>query len=301
MIRLKAILFLLFLFSIQITFSQKERIETALFRCYSSSTSGKIDSVKILMKDFEDYLIKQKILKSSNGQGYRGVIELIYENPDTIFNNDFNFIYKVQNIEGSFNDPVINCLDTVMRSDNYDRSKIEQLDGLFQQLDTSSIMIKSISEKILKVFDIKDFEMPYYKFATLLLIDSFSIERLSYLNDLEEKNKVLPNEKPIKIFLNKTLLTVEGKKSTIQEMKKLVNEHYYKYQEKAVVLFGSTRETLYKDYVNILNTIEEEIKRIRDEYSKKKYGKAFEELKKELQEQIDKKIQIKIIESIPID
>lgn len=298
MYRFYTLLFIVFFLFNHKGYCQKERIENTLYRCFDIIPASKKDSLNNLTLEFENYLVDHQILKSTDGEGYRAIIKAIYKNPDTLFYNDFDFILKFSKIVGIKNVLIKHCLDTVLASDKYDRTKMDKLHSLFEQINYNNLQVKPIAEKILTVFTDDDFELVYNKFEILLLVDAFSIPASTRLENLDQM-VILPNDKPIEVFLNKSVLTVDGKNSTISEMKNLILKRLEKYQSNTYVILGSTRDTTYRDYMDVQNAIVEVYNKLKDSYSNKEFGKSFNELTKEQQEQVKIAIPQRILEKGP--
>ncbi|MEW7281360.1 hypothetical protein ABW636_22460 [Aquimarina sp. 2201CG1-2-11] len=188
----------------------------------------------------------------------------------------------------------------LINSPQYLQSKVYRLQNVVDSIKISGDIFPSkIANGILSVLDAEDFQLEYYKIKTFVLLDGTNTtSKLSQkLKQKKEKFKKLDLDNAIKIHVTKKNETlVDNKNVSILKMRELIREYVFKSKSNSIISLTSSKETIYKVYVDVQNTILNEIDLLRKQLSLKKYGIEYSQLTKVQRLEIENIYPKKLIE-----
>lgn len=288
--KLTQILFILI--SIYSCNSQNHRIENELIKCYNDA-----ELVNEIL-DFEKELITQSILKNSEGKSYIQLLEKIKKGKEIIV--DIPETKKGILITSK----IANCQQKVFKSKEFKNSKIYKINQQFEKNKKSgNVAVPDVIGAILEVLEARDFDLPYYKLSVYKILAVYNTEigiesKLPTLTEYKTKKEQLENS--FEVFINdENKVFVNGEIKTKNELKFEIYNYEKTNKNKSVIFIKSTRNTLYKVYLNITDLIGIEIDKLRNEYSIKLFSKEYHKLSKENKKIINKTYPKKIIETEP--
>ncbi|MBO0324387.1 hypothetical protein J0X14_18915 [Muricauda sp. CAU 1633] len=292
----KQLLIIIFISSVTFAFSQNERIEIQLQNCTYEQIEDNGKELKNEIKEFENYLIKKKILIDSTGKSYINLFKKIEKENDVEFDYNYSFTDSIQEIIIQDVYKQMDCQVDLINSDNYLNTKVYKLQTVIDSIKTyGDIMPSNIASGILSVLDEKDFELEYYKIKTFVLLDATNTT--SGITQTLVKNENVNLEKALKIYLNeKGEIIVNDKIINLTELRELVKEYESKNKSESIIALKTERETMYKTYIEVSNIIVEEIKFLREKVSRKKYKTDFDKLTTEQASEVIKMYPQKIVE-----
>lgn len=292
----KQLLTILFISSVTFVFAQNERIEIQLQNCTYVQIEDNGKELKSEIKEFENYLIKKKILIDSTGKSYINLFKKIEKENDVEFDYNYSFTDSIQKIIIQDVYKQMDCQIDLINSDNYQNTKVYKLQTVIDSIKTyGDIMPSNIASGILSVLDEKDFELEYYKIKTFVLLDATNTT--SGITQALVKNENVNLDKALKIYLNeKSEIIAKDKIINLTELRELVREYESKNKSESIIALKTERETMYKIYIEVSNVIVEEIRILREKVSRKKYKTEFDKLTTEQASEIIKMYPQKIVE-----
>jgi hypothetical protein len=146
------------------TQSKENQIESVLFDCLIKSYNEHQIDIEQELNTLENYLIKNKSLKSSSGQSYYefySKITELNEIPATINHKEFENIFKLSPNEYYSND----CLNKLIQLDslNIVDSKYFKLNLALQNAAQNKKSPANLAKAITSALDSSDFNKSYYK------------------------------------------------------------------------------------------------------------------------------------------
>lgn len=272
--------------------SQNYRIENELIKCYNDA-----ELVNEIL-DFEKELITQNILKNSEGKSYIQLLEKIKKGKEIII--DIPESKKGILITSK----IASCQQNVFKSKEFKNSKIYKINQQFEEdKKNGNVTVPDVIGVILEVLEARDFDLPYYKLSVYKILAVYNTEigiksKLPTLTEYKTKKEQLENS--FEVFINdENKIFVNGKIKTKNELKFEIYNYEKINKDKSVIFIKSTRNTLYKVYINITDLIGTEIDKLRNEYSIKLFSKEYHKLSKENKKVINKTYPKKIIETEP--
>jgi len=283
---------LFILFSIYSCKSQNTRIENDLIKCYNDA-----ELVNEIL-DFEKELIAHNILKNSNGKSYILLLEKI--------KNGKKITIEIPEIKKGIliTSEIANCQQNIFKSKGFKNSKIYKINNQFEKdIKKGNVTVPNVIGVILEVLEAQDFDLPYYKLSVFKILAVYNTEigivsKLPTLTEYKTKKEQLVNS--FEVFINdENKVFVNGEIKTKNELKFEIYNYEKTNKNKSVIFIKSTRNTLYKVYLNITDLIGIEIDKLRNEYSIKLFSKGYHKLSKENKKIINKTYPKKIIETEP--
>lgn len=292
----KQLLSILFISLISFAYSQKERIEVQLQNCTYEQIENNGKELKSEIKEFENYLIKKKILIDSTGKSYINLFRKIERENDIEFDYNYSFTDSIQKIIIQDVYEQMDCQVDLINSENYPNTKVYKLQAVIDSIKTAGdIMPSNIASGVLSVLEEKDFELEYYKIKTFVLLDATNTT--SGITKTLVKNEKINLDKALKIYLNeKSEIIVNDRTINIKDLRTLVKKYESKNKSESIIALKTERETMYKTYIEVSNIIEDEIKLLREEVSRKKFSTEFDKLTTEQSSEIIKMYPKKIVE-----
>ena len=292
----KQFLTIFFTSIIAFTYSQNERIEVQLQNCTYKQIENNGKELKNEIKEFENYLIKKKILIDSTGKSYIDLFRKIEKENDVEFDYNYSFTDSIQKIVVQDVYKQMNCQVDLINSENYQNTKVYKLQIVIDSIKISGDIVPSkVAGAILSVLEEKDFELEYYKIKTFVLLDATNTN--SEITKTLVKEEKVNLDKALKIYLNeKSEIVIQNRKIDLTELREIIKKYESKNKSESIIAINTERETMYKLYIEVGNIISEEIKSLREEISQKKYKTEFVKLTSEQSSKIIKMYPKKIIE-----
>ncbi|MEL6976046.1 MAG: hypothetical protein AAGL29_11695 [Bacteroidota bacterium] len=170
--------FLLLVFTVTLSCNpSSDKMEDELYACFTNSLSQKeMQKLNAVSKAYENYLIEQKVLESTDAKSYWNFYKKIAESGAFEFANDFNFSEKTrflarESLEA--NQAQLDCYNLIFQSEMYLKSKQHQLQEEIQSLRKHLVTPKIIAQTTIQILSADDFEFEYNRLMTLLFIETF--------------------------------------------------------------------------------------------------------------------------------
>lgn len=151
--------------------SQNYEIENILYECQKNFYNQENKNLDNDLKDFEKYLLDNKILKSNDGQGYYDCLKKIKNNDEKIINLDLD---KFKNLNSLYNDNWLDvkCIENITSIEPL-KWKNSKFNILLQEFNQQGFIIKILKfklESMTKILNSSDFENYFYKSFFLEII-----------------------------------------------------------------------------------------------------------------------------------
>ena len=265
--------------------AQNDRIENVIMDCSFQSFPDKGKAFKTLIVDYENLLINEKILADKSGKSYRQVLQNIADG------NEFDkvpskfFSAESQKLGKPDFEKAQECKKTIIKdSASYNMSKLEGIEQAITNAQNSNdLQLSVIAKDILKVLTEEDFEIDFYKFRVFFLFEIINPDiginrKLPEANPMDKRYNL---DKALNVYLNsQNDVFVNDKKVTLIELKKQIIKYESKFKSESVIVLKAERETMYKEYIAVQNTLINAISSLRDKLANEKYNTAFDRLDK---------------------
>ncbi|TDT45156.1 hypothetical protein CLV90_2240 [Maribacter spongiicola] len=158
--------------------SKPNRVENDLYNCMIDSLSKEEKAKTILIiREFEEHLIKEGILESSAPISYWKFYEKIAKTNTYEFNNNFNFFKKVEFLDRD--DPsdihgMIDCSNQIFLTEKYKESRLFEFTQEMESLRKHKVTPVIMAKTTIKFLKKEDFELDYYRFITLGFIEKYN-------------------------------------------------------------------------------------------------------------------------------
>ncbi len=145
--------------------------------------------------------------------------------------------------------------------------------------------------------------------TTMDSVTGISIKLPPWIEDNTEPPPPLKKKNVLEVLVNSNnVLLVEGDVTRVEDLRRITKEFLTNEgknpessdsPQKAVVSLKNDRGTNYETYIHIQNELKAAYSDVRDEYSKRKYGRPFKNLKDKQAEEVKEYYPIKISEAEP--
>lgn len=271
--------------------SKTERIENKLMECNCLGFSDNGEQLKQLMSHYETYLIKEKIINDNSGESYRNIINSIANGNELKNKPAYSFVEQLNGIEKKEDSMSKKCVQRIISDSlKYDFIKFIKLQREMKNIINKSEDLKpeSLASVILEVLSKKDFELDFYKFRTFCLLDMLD-SKIEHTKVLPESNKNLDLDKAFRVLINsENKIFVNKKEIKLNDLKFYLIKYYEDNMSSSVVSIKTEKETKYSYYIVVENEIISAIYKVRDNYSKIRYGKKYMDLAEEKKGFLDK-------------
>lgn len=274
--------------------SQEKTVEEVYQDCYFNAMPNNGEKFKSLAELYEKALIREGYLNDSSGKSYFYLFKKIFE-PDFIDNKThFRFIDSVNKL------PYIelirlntDCSKKMKALPYYDSSRTRKLEK-----DMDSVMsvpgfdIVKHSNRIVDLYEEKDFELDYYKTRVLLMIpDEIPII------EKEEKITSKEREKSLTIeVIDKKRVVINGENKSIKSIRPTVSKYIKSNKKHSLIILATKRDVLYANFILIQNEIISSINKLKNELAQSKFGKNYENITNQQKELINKEYSFKIVD-----
>ncbi|WP_435262084.1 ExbD/TolR family protein [Tenacibaculum sp. nBUS_03] len=276
-----------------------ERIEIKLMDCNKLAFIDEGKQLKELMIDYESNLIKSGIIANNSGKSYLETISKIADGVEFKNRPFYSFGEMLNGIRKNNSTTSNNCLQQVLiDSSKYDFKQFSKFQKILKKTISSSqdLRIELLAKVFSNVLTEKDFELDLYRMKVYLLFDMLRSDNI--LNSESKKNNY-DNENALQIYLNsKNEIFIGNKEFKINDLKYRIINYYRKNKTKSVIIIKSDRETMYSDYINVENEIENTINLLQNDLSNEKFGKNYADLNNEELKFINKQYPKSIIQKL---
>ena len=156
---------------VNLSFSQKERVEIRLMNCWYDALEDKAKEVKKIVNNYNTLLIDEGILIDTTAKSYRLFFNSIakgkaYNSPSVSFNA------KLDKLELTLNN-YEECIEAAIKDTlNFDSLKFHRHNFVFDSImGLRGNTRADLAKGVLSVLDEKDFELNYYKIRTFLIYE----------------------------------------------------------------------------------------------------------------------------------
>lgn len=290
---MKRIAFLSF-FILTSCFSQERRVEKLYSKCYFNSFQDKGKQLKKYLKEYETLLISEKILKDDSGKSYYDLFKKILKDDFYDDKTNYSLIDTVNKLSYAklvhYNQK---CTEKIKTLDIYKKSRTYLLEKRADSI-KSDFSVEKMNAVFLKTFNEKDFEIDFYKLRILLLLDFHPIEKEK---NAQYPKEIIDNAFKIKIEENNKVF-VRSKLIKRHNLERYIKSYLLENKAKSLVIVTTNRDVIYGDYIKLIEDINAIIFRFKNEISKKKFNKKYDELLKGQQEIIQKEFSFDIYENL---
>ena len=158
-IKLHFIVIVLISFNI---FSQEKSIEDSYLNCVYNNSNINRTNVEKQVRFFEQYLIKEKILKDNSNKAYFDLAKIILKDEERTIKYTYSFIDSINKIPNT---------KKLITHDKKCFNKIQKLKG-YKQSTIFRLNNNSQKEHRKDVFKISDFRHKFYRLRILLTINT---------------------------------------------------------------------------------------------------------------------------------
>ncbi|MDP2542077.1 hypothetical protein CSC81_07950 [Tenacibaculum discolor] len=157
-------------------FSQEKKIEEMYQKCLYNSLHDKGEKLKRINKEFENYLIKEKILKDSSGSSYKKFLNTLHTSKGKVMKFSFTYPY-LDSMHGIENGKPIffkldsTCVKEIVLNDDFTKH-LEKLESLMPKEKTNDLSL--VFKNMDTVFSAEDFELDYYKQKFFILLCAYN-------------------------------------------------------------------------------------------------------------------------------
>lgn len=157
------------IFNISFLFSQEIKAETVYQECVYNSLNDKGVLLKKYTKEFENHLIKSKVLKDSNSKAYFDLFKVLGSDGWRNFKYNYSYIDSINKIAGY---KIVNinkgCAKKMRDYKNFKKSKFFKMKSIFLEEHET---IEAVLKKMSFYLEEQDFELDYYKYRTLFFLE----------------------------------------------------------------------------------------------------------------------------------
>lgn len=283
-------------------FAQRERVENELMNCIYENYEDQGTKFRNAISDYEKLLIDEKILNDGTGKSYKAIFEKVIIDDEFNYNPSKSFFDKTTEIGLPQNESFKNCQSELLEKSENEYSKGVELKTVIDSIvNSGNISPSTIANGILTVLNEKDFELDYYKIIVFSLFDTINFTNDSGISkklpEFKKDEREYDLSKALNIYIDgNNQIFVNKQKVDIEKFKVQIQEYIFKNKSKSIISFKTERETMYKTYINVKNTIVGEIQILREQLAKEKYNAEFDKLTEKQQSEIKKVYPIKIVE-----
>ena len=263
-------------------------------KCYSENLKVEETSIKYYLKEFENILIKNKLLIDSTSQSYKKFINE-YSNYNYIdLKESYSFLDKINGLD--FGDYYSNCVNEIREHEHFRTSIWGKLDNYFLQNELEVNKENTIqflqSQPFDTIFNERTFEFDFFKHKL------FNVIKVSSGNESEIESTLYKKSN----YSKRAEITIDSKnkvtwqRSIVSQNKLLDNIYKYIHDcnKETIIFIELSPNASYASYISVLNQIEHAKQKLKKEKSVNLYNKEYEDLSRHQKELIDKKYNFKI-------
>lgn len=265
------------------------KIENKIHKCIIDNFSSKnIDIIK-LVREYEEYLVNNNVLKSKKGEAYVEFFKLIIEKndiPKIQMNDKFIELYSI-NPNDLYS---IDCLKNIKieNIEEFNSSKYSKLIDKMNNL--KELSPSNVAKIILNNLNSQDFENEYYKTITLI-----TIVKMSEVSSIIDKNTKFNSNNAIKENKYENIINIHLTENNSIEFNKVeISKVQLQNKLETNLTKPSTqinltysKETKYDFFLEIQSLIFDTNKKIKEQKSIDLYNKSYKNLNKIEKNNID--------------
>lgn len=164
----KIIVLLTLILHLNCLYSQEERVENIYQKCLSTKLSkSDLMNLKRYAKEFEIFLIENKVLKDSTYNSYYNIFKSFSKGKRYLIDYKYSYLDSIASLKSHEIMPISKeCLTLIKNNKNYKNSKLYKI-----QETTLIEKPKTVEEQLeimLKFLNADDFKLQYYKNMVLI-------------------------------------------------------------------------------------------------------------------------------------
>lgn len=263
-------------------------IEDELYACYQREFSNRQIDLQSEVSEFEEVLVEAQILSDNSGESYLNYFKKVaitgsypeFEVPDQYFD-----IFPLNALQAS----QVRCIYAARMGDStsfYSSTFLALQDSLKARVFTNHNMVQTIAQTHVDVLSVEDFEHPYYRLRTLLIILATSeVDGGLRLPPPSERN-----EKPVH-FREDQIATVHidsineiylnGQAIVRTQLEHKLKNFIAAKGSQHVIRLEADRNTSYNTYVEVTELIQHAYTSVREDISNEKFQKPLNECTKD--------------------
>ena len=289
---------IIIIFTFFISNSQEREIEKIYSDCYFNAMPENGKDVKIIYKKYEELLISEGILADSSAKSYYELFKKVIAEKFIDTKTEYPLIESINKLD--YSDLIhsnIKCTEKIKELKKYRNSNTflleKRMDSIKENFDT-----EKASEVFLKTFSQKDFEIEYYKFRALLILEmNKSFSEIEMEEPKYSENRI---ENSLNLYFSEENLTsINGEKTSKKDLENIVTRYLSKNKEKSLIGIKSSRKALYGEYLKLIENLELIFLKFRNRIANERFNKEFESLTNNEKDEINKEYSFEIYDKEP--
>lgn len=279
---MKRTYFILFFCFCVASFGQDNRIENAITKCMYNSIPDNGASLKLLIKNHQNLLIKEHIIKDTTDQSLQNAFSEIasgklHEMPSK------SFIKQWHELFGPEKDQLNNCQkEIVEKSNEYESDKYLKFTNKLLKIFSKNegLERKGVAAIINNVLETPDYGMEYYKLSILFVFDLISTSagvehtvttiKSPTENQLRNALKLNITDEGKIIYQNKTI--------ELDQLGEILSQYYKGNKSESILSLQTDKNAKYLAYAEVSEFIRKELNQLRMELAESEFQKPFEKL-----------------------
>ena len=297
--KIKFFIFFLTLVILSPCVAQSTRIEEKLMDCTIRSYEDGGAEFQNLINTYESLLIDEGFLVDGTAKSYYDIF-IKLANGGGFEKEPSKFFFPEQRkIKQGNRYKIHECQKLAMADTlNFESGKLQRFLSVFDPKNPKNSTKSSIAQEILKILDETDFELSFYKIKTFLLFSWIDTDSGLDGTKVEDTEPVaLQNALRVTIDKNNGIV-VDDQKISLEELKAHIGSYEKLHTSESVIIIKTHRSTLYRNYIEVLNSIKEAIQLLRDDMAKAKYHKNFDQLSEAEQSEIATYFPLTLVDGI---
>tara|TARA_R110002012_G_scaffold263456_2_gene446536 strand:+ start:202460 stop:203344 length:885 start_codon:yes stop_codon:yes gene_type:complete len=279
----KLIFSLLFLTVILLN-GQNKRPEIAIMNCIYDNYLDEGIALKKIIFDFENHLIQEKKLLSTSGSSYLKLVQQMANDTFLPLEIFVEFSNKWSKIKDPKEIEIGKCREPILGSDLL---LIEaQMKELIRQKKVNEPL--NMASLLAKVLTKEDLELDYFKIKLFVFMATSAHIGNNYVSD-DVLPAIYDDENAFTISINaKNEIYSNNKLVNVNELGSLLRNYLVNNTSKSIVLVHYSRNTKYKNYIDLQQSILAVIEELKQEYALEKFNNSFNKLTDTQKDQVNK-------------
>lgn len=272
-------------------------LENQILDCFYQQHQEHGIDIKASIDSAKSILLNYGVLPDNEGRSYIEFIRAMNKAEDFPLETPPNLIEELKSIK--YLPSGVQCTD--MRKIDFDsiefaNSKLKDLANIYDLITgKGNISVAMITGEMLKIFDEKDFDHPYYQTLGILSISNLikANDETGWANLQPPKPDHISSSDLATLTINLTAddrIKVENVEVSKDEAFQKIANFISKNEENHVISLKSKRATSYDFYELITDGLDEIYQEVRNRYAQQSYQKSYEQLDAVAKETVDKKI-----------
>lgn len=258
------------------------RIENAITKCMYNSMADNGTNLKLLIKNHQNLLIKELILKDSTAQSLQNAFSemasgKLHKMPSK------SFIKQWHELFGPEKEELNNCQKKIVQKSNeYDSDKYLMFTNELIQIFSKNegIERKEVATIINDVLETQDYGMDYYKLSVFFVFDLISTSAgvdHTVTTLKSPTNKQISNA--LKIEINdESKIIYQNKPIEIDQLGEILSKYYKGNKSESILSLKTDKNAKYNVYAEVSELIRKELNQLRMELAESEFQKPFEKL-----------------------